>query len=268
MLFSNIKGGDNMTNVHQFFEDTEGKGKQIEEAILKELFKKYIPEALINKSPNYNYSQLLQMLLFSPNFENYRNQVWEQLFQLDVNDRNIIMRFFTIINNPHLSNQICQKYINHFSSSPFLYHYEKLKSGYFLETEQGEIVAYKLDEVLNNPPLVNLIHKYKFVSLCHNAVEYCAKAVPKGYVITSEIASLFNYPAYHSYFEQEDYILDIAANTVYPKESFQKYYTPKELIKIPTEELANEIAKIPQDVDPQSQETNNLLKLVFLKKKR
>lgn len=252
-----------MPSIDYIFESTEGKGRQIEEEILREIFEKYAPDVLIQAKPNYTYSQILQLILFTPRLQRYRKQVWEQLFQLDVNDRNIILRFFNIINNPRIPNKMRKELINHFSSSPFLYHYEKLQKGFYLETEQGEVIAYKLDEVLDNPSLVALIHKKQFAGICHQAVEYCAKEVPNGFVITSDIASLFNYHAYHSYFEQGDYILDIAANTLYPKESFQNYYKPKELLRIPTEKLAQEIAKIPQDLDPESQKTNNLLKLAL-----
>lgn len=69
-------------------------------------------------------------------------------------------------------------------------------------------------------------------------------------------------------FEQGNYVLDIAGNTLYPKENFQNYYKPNELIRIPANEVAQEIAKIPQDLDVESQKYCDLLKLALLKKRK
>ena len=119
-----------------------------------------------------------------------------------------------------------------------------------------------------NSPLIPIIKNQHLARQSHQVVEDYSHLVTNGFAITSEMASLFGDTLYHSYFEQEDWILDIAGNTLYPKESFQNYYTPKELIRIPTSEVANEIAKILQDLDCDSQECCNLLKLALLNKRK
>lgn len=241
-----------MKTYNEMMEETERKTKNSNEVIssqiimeLERIYHIHFPV----KENHLTYGMLIQMLLFDSTYQVYRFKLLDLLEKYNVNENNIITRFLTVINQESLLYSFKCMIEKSFCSLPYCKKLEKVDNGYIIEAQYGVVYAYQLSKFIDNAIFYSLLQKNIFQGNCHWAVEVCSQynLIPRSQVVTSEIDSLFGGIYYHSYFKIDDIVVDVAANTLYREDTFDSFYKPKEILKVPILHLQECLDKLPED---------------------
>lgn len=198
---------------------------------------------------NITYSIFLQILLFSPDYMEYRDTLLGLLEKYNPNMRNIVFRFLGIVNQELMLDSERRITENAFKTLPYCKKFEKLEYGYYIETSDGALEAYRLSKNIYWPSLYENLYNGAYANSCHQAVDWCRYYFPNTEIVTSELPIIFGEIMYHSYFKDESTgeIIDIATNTLYKNNTFDTFYKPKELQRIPSVMLDEYIKTLPKE---------------------
>lgn len=241
-----------MKTYDEIMNETERKTVREHEAIsmriIKELESYYKIDFHVYEN-NITYSVLIHAMLFDPSFIEYRPKLLEILEKYNVNEENIISRFLIALNQagiPYNTKYFIEESLR---SLPYCKSFKKFSDGYVIETRNAMVEAYQLSESVDNTDLWILLNQNVFQKHCHEAVEFCSKYFPDEYIVTSELKSLFGGTYYHSYFKgkNKEEVYDIAASILYKENTFDTFYKPSELQKIPSSRLNEYLEELPEE---------------------
>lgn len=181
------------------------------------------------------YTSLIQMILLDPQYREYCEVLLYLMQNFKYNEQNLLFRFISILNQPSLnkqSNQYQKKVLeDSFSKLPSINDMEVLEIGYHINTDYGDVRVFQLDKILGNIEI-------PLQGLCHEMVNLYYKEFINDMITTSTMSNLFSGRYYHSYYSLEDGgVVDIANNTFYHPNDFQKIFSPIVVNQIPCNKI-------------------------------
>lgn len=228
-----------MKTFEEVLNETERKAKIQNEVMCKKIIRELEQNYKVHfpvSEYKITYSVFLQIILFTPDYMQYRDTLIELLEKYNPNMRNIVFRFLGIVNQELMLDSERRITENAFKTLPYCKKFEKLEYGYYIETIDGALEAYRLSKNIYWPSLYENLYNDVYANSCHQAVDWCRYYFPDTEIVTSELPIIFGEIMYHSYFKDESTgeIIDIATNTLYKNNTFDTFYKPKELQRIPS----------------------------------
>lgn len=239
-----------MKTFEEVLNETERKAKNQNEVMCKKIIRELEQTYKVHfpvSEYKITYSVFLQIILFTPDYMQYRDTLIELLEKYNPNLKNLVFRFLSIVNQEAMPDSERRITENAFKTLPYCKKFEKLEYGYYIETIDGIVEAYRLSKNIYWPSLYEHLSKNVCAKHCHQAVDWCRYYFPDTEIVTSELPIIFGEIMYHSYFKDESTgeIIDIATNTLYKNNTFDTFYQPKELQRIPSMMLDSYIDKLP-----------------------
>lgn len=226
----------------QIMEETERKSRRETELVSKEIIQELELCVGIHfpvEQYRITYASCIQAILLDPKYEEYRYILLCLMQNHDYNEKNLLFRLISILNQPSLNqpkNKITKELLeNSFSKLPCIKSMQTLGIGYHIDTDYGTIHVFQLNKM--NKMSCNI--EKSLQGCCHEVVDFYHNEFLEDTIVTSAMPNLFTGKYYHSYFEMSDGsgVADIANNAFYLQNDFQNMFEPTIVNQIPCDKI-------------------------------
>ena len=216
--------------------------------IIEQIENKYgvrFPKYLQNNE-KVSYLNLITTLLLIPEYSKYKNDVIYLLKQCNVDERGLLLHLLGVTNQikygytEQQAVEVRNQIINSLSKLPYCEIVSLNRNMLNIDTKYGKIKVYKYDDFVEDKQIKQLMKEVIFCNKCHSVVQFMGKYYMEDYIVTSEIPILFGGSMYHSYFKNNDGIIDISGNMFYEGDCFNSVFKPEEILNIKSKDFLKE----------------------------
>lgn len=252
---------------HDIEEKTIKKTEQISKIILDELERIYrIPFV---SSKDVICSNLLFLLLLSPEFSMIRDVVIELLEKYHFNKRLLFLQIVSLLCQNDVTEDVRKVRRECIQNLPYCLGIENQNNYYKIKTEFGILEFYMLSSIVQNPNLKYQLQK-NYLGSCHQAVELFQNYFREDFITTSKFEYWFGGEFYHSYYtlQNKEGIVDISKNIFYPGDSFNEIFNPNKVLEYPTKELKRRFLEFQKEVPEIVNDYDKVLQLALWEERK